>query len=89
MLRIRRMRGLGCLGCLPLGGLLPLIIIAAIIYWLVNRRAPSGPAQYPQQPPQPTPPLQPPAAPGGGFCSHCGKSITPGEKFCRGCGAAL
>jgi len=77
--RFGRMRGFGCLGCLPFGGLfglfLPLILIAAVIYFLVNRQK-TGP--------EPTA-LPPPESPGG-FCPHCGKPIAPGAHFCAECG---
>jgi hypothetical protein len=90
MRRFRRSRGLGCLGCLPLGGLIvtliPLILIGAVIYWLVSRQktsASSNTAPFAATPPAAPPP---PGAPGGGFCSHCGKPMNPGEKFCANCG---
>ena len=78
-MRMRRMRGLGCLGCLPFGGLitllLPVILIGALIYYLVNR-----------QKPNPAPGAYTPPVPGGGFCSSCGKPIVAGSRFCAGCG---
>lgn len=90
-MRPRRMRGLGCLGCLPFGGLLigllPLIVIGGIIYFIVNR-----PKTGPQPPPPYTPPpAHPPATPtaGGGFCSQCGAATSPGTRFCPGCGTTL
>ena len=80
MWRFRRSRGLGCLGCLPLGGLIvtliPLIAIGAVIYWLVSR----------QQAATPPPAAPPPGAPGSYFCSHCGNPMNAGEKFCASCG---
>lgn len=96
----RRVRGLGCLGCLPFGGLLvmllPLIAIGAVIYFLVNRKAPQPPPQPyfppsipPGQPPypNPAPPTEPGAVPSGqGFCSRCGATLT-GGRFCASCGA--
>jgi hypothetical protein len=46
LMRLRRMRGFGCLGCLPFGGLfgllLPVLIIGAFIYFLVNRQRPAS-----------------------------------------------
>ncbi len=71
-----RPRGIGCFGCLPFGGLLigllPLIAIGFLIYWLVNRQNQAAP---------------PPAKPAGSFfCSHCGKPMQAGEKFCANCG---
>jgi hypothetical protein len=100
------MRGLGCLGCFPFGGILfmmlPLIAIAALIYFLVNRQQRSGPPNqpyppqpYPPQPnypPQPQPPVQPPQANiagGGGFCPRCGVAVAPGARFCPGCGSPM
>ena len=73
-----RPRGIGCFGCLPFGGLLigllPLIAIGFLVYWLVNRQSPAAP---------------PPAKPAGGFfCSHCGKPMQAGEKFCANCGTS-
>ena len=80
-MRRRRPRGIGCLGCLPFGGLLftliPLIAIGVLVYWLVNRQKPSAP--------QVAPP--PPGTPAGGvFCSGCGKPMGAAEKFCASCG---
>ena len=103
-MRLRRsgFRGVGCLGCLPLGGLImllmPLILIGALIYWLVNRqRMGQGqqgyPPQYPPQqyPPQQAPYQAPPQMPraGGGYCPQCGHEVKPGEKFCAGCGQTV
>ncbi len=81
-MRLRRMRGFGCLGCLPFGGLitllLPFLVIGAIIYFLVNRQKPNpSPGNY-------TPPV-----PGGGFCPGCGKPIATGTRFCAGCGKPI
>ena len=82
-MRPRRLRGLGCLGCLPFGGLLlvviPLVAIGAVIYFLVNRQNAATPAQYT--------PTTPPA--GGGFCPQCGKPMSPGTAFCANCGAKV
>ena len=76
-----RVRGLGCLGCLPLGGLfallLPVIVIGLVIYWLVSRRQPG--TRFPSQP-------APPSS-SGYFCSHCGKPVQAAEKFCPHCGS--
>ena len=89
MRRFRRSRGLGCLGCLPLGGLIvtliPLILIGAVIYWLVNRQKTSAP-QSTAPPAAPPPAAPPPGATGSCFCFHCGKPMNPGEKFCANCG---
>ena len=78
-MRTRRMRGLGCLGCLPVGGLitllLPIILIGALIYYLVNRQK-TNPSPGPYTPP----------SPGGGFCSRCGKPVAAGTRFCANCG---
>jgi zinc-ribbon domain len=79
-MRLRRLRGFGCLGCLPFGGLigllLPLIVIGAVIYFLMNRqKANPAPPGYP-----------PPTNPSGGFCPHCGKPTVAGSRFCLGCG---
>jgi hypothetical protein len=69
-----RLRGCGCLGCLPLGGMmifgLPVLLVVALVYFLVNRRPPA--------------PVQP-----GAFCPQCGKPLDPGARFCTGCGAHL
>ena len=80
MRRLGRSRGFGCLGCLPLGGLIvtliPLILIGAVIYWLVSRQKTAAP-----------PPAAPLAGPPGSyFCSRCGNPMNAGEKFCAGCG---
>ena len=70
---------MGCL--LPFTGLLgvslPLILIAALIYYLVSRRPgnPAGPV--------------PPTNPGAGFCTHCGHPVTAGVRFCAGCGRPI
>ncbi len=79
-MRVRRpwgVHGAGCLGCLPFGGLLtglfPLIAVGALIYWLVTRRRTTADSGAPQR-----------AA--TFFCSHCGKPISPGDKFCPACG---
>lgn len=77
---LRRLRGFGCLGCLPFGGLfglfLPLILIGALVYFLMNRQKADPPP--PNQLPSPNPPE--------GFCAHCGKPISSGSHFCAGCG---
>jgi len=77
-MRYGRWRGLGCLGCLPFGGLiglfLPVIVIAAVIYFLMNRQKGNAPVAGP-----------PPDAPGG-FCPDCGKPVASGARFCAGCG---
>ena len=82
-MRLRRLRGFGCLGCLPFGGLfgmlLPLILVGAVIYFLVNRQR-VNPAQ---------PPYSPPPGPAGGFCPNCGQAIPAGSRFCAGCGQQL
>jgi hypothetical protein len=87
MRRLGRSRGFGCLGCLPFGGLMvtliPLILIGAVVYWLVNRQKTCAP---PNTAPPPAPP--PPGAPGSYFCAHCGKPMNLGEKFCAGCGGS-
>ena len=79
---LRRLRGFGCLGCLPFGGLfalfLPLILIGALIYFLVNR--PKG---------NTAPPTTPPPSPSGGFCPHCGKPVASGSRFCAACGRQI
>jgi hypothetical protein len=68
---------------LPFGGLfglfLPLILIAALIYFLMNR-----------QKADPSPPdrLTSPN-PSGGFCPHCGTPIAGGSRFCAGCGRQI
>jgi hypothetical protein len=65
---------------LPFGGLLglllPVILIGALIYFLINRQkaAPAPPGN------------PPPPGPRGGFCPHCGKAIDAGARFCAGCG---
>jgi hypothetical protein len=65
--------------------LIPLILIGAVIYWLVSRQKTSAP---PRTAPPAAPPLAapPPGAPGNYVCSHCGKPMNLGEKFCAGCG---
>ncbi len=77
------MRGFGCLGCLPFGGLigalLPLLVIGAVIYFLVNRQKTTA-----VQPGTPAPPT-----PSGGFCPHCGQPLNPSSRFCAGCGNAI
>jgi hypothetical protein len=80
---LRRLRGFGCIGCLPFGGLfglfLPLILIGALIYFLVNR-----------QKANPAPPGHPPSPnPSGVFCPHCGKPIASGSHICAGCGRQI
>ena len=91
MRRFRRTRGLGCLGCLPFGGLIvtliPLILIGAVVYWLVNRQKTSAPLNT-APPAAPPPAAPPPEAPGGCFCFHCGRPMNPGEKFCASCGGS-
>jgi hypothetical protein len=91
MRRFRRTRGLGCLGCLPFGGLIvtliPLILIGAVVYWLVNRQKASATPNT--APPAVPPPAAPPGAPGGCFCFHCGKPMNPGENFCANCGGGV
>jgi hypothetical protein len=65
---------LGALVCLPFGGLftllLPLILIGAVVYFLVNRQQ-SG--------------LAPPVR-AGGYCPQCEKPVNAGDRFCVGCG---
>jgi len=78
-MHLRTWRGVGCLGCLPFGGLaglfLPLILIAALVYFLVNRGKVN-----------PTPSRDMPPNPPGGFCPHCGKPVGTGARFCAACG---
>lgn len=79
-MRLRRWRGFGCLGCLPFTGLfglfLPLLLLGALVYFLMNRQKFSGPGRgSPQNP-----------AAAGGFCSHCGQPLAVGTRFCAGCG---
>ena len=91
-MRRRRFRGFGCLGCLPFGGIvvafLPLILIAAVIYFLVNRQRTNPPPQQPPPQPPHLPPATPPAPtpPGQGeiFCSRCGRPAPPGSAILRG-----
>jgi hypothetical protein len=80
---LRRLRGVGCLGCLPFGGLLglffPLILIGALIYFLVNRqKAVPGP-----------PDNAPPQGSAAGFCPQCGKPVPAGARFCAACGRQI
>jgi hypothetical protein len=82
-MRVRRLRGLGCLGCLPFGGLtillLPLILIGALIYFLVNRQKTSpASSNYP-----------PSTVPMDGFCTYCGKPFVSGTRFCASCGRQI
>ena len=86
MFRRRRVPGCGCFGCLPLAGLLPLIVIGAIIYFLVNRK--QGPPPPPPYVPPSVPPPNPPVTGGSGYCNQCGAQLT-GGKFCPGCGAPV
>ena len=56
--------------------------------------APVAEAEFAPQPalePQPTPVVQsaPVAAPAGNVCPNCGRPISPGTKFCMGCGAPI
>ena len=82
-MHLRRLRGFGCLGCLPFGGLfgllLPLILIGALVYFVMNRPKASSV----------TPVYSPSPDPSTGFCPNCGKPIPAGGRFCVGCGRQI
>jgi len=59
-----------------LGLFLPLILIGALIYFLMNR--PKTDSSPPDRLPSPKP--------SGGFCPDCGTPIAGGSRFCAGCG---
>jgi hypothetical protein len=67
-----RIRGLGCLGCLPFGGLifmlLPLILIGALVYFLVNRQKPTVPGGF-------CPRCGNAVSAGVRFCPSCGSPL--------------